>query len=302
MRSLSHYIYYANKMVTEVLQQPEEERKRAFQTWAQHMYQEERGVQTIQRLGISVWWSLFHAFAFTSKYWSENEKRENYCALIQFYFQEEAVERFDQKLLDELLPLWDGMPAGIPDIFVEVVTRLVSLSVHVNWNDYENFFVFLSRSLGALYRSGMIERLDPFLIVDLADDAHKEASEMRNGKELGESKELAEDLIHQAYREASQYRDFFQKHDRGSYLSKYVHYYEITLQYLEKIEKIMKCTSKGKVRYRPSIRSEWYSGDADAIKETEKLMKVSNPIQVAGENPRNLKLVRLIELLKESKY
>ena len=220
--SVNHYIYYANKMVTEVLQQPEEERKRAFQTWAQHMYQEERGVQTIQRLGISVWWSLFHAFAFTSKYWSENEKRENYCALIQFYFQEEAVERFDQKLLDELLPLWDGMPAGIPDIFVEVVTRLVSLSVHVNWNDYENFFVFLSRSLGALYRSGMIERLDPFLIVDLADDAHKEASEMRNGKELGESKELAENLIHQAYREASQYRDFFQKHDRGSYLSKYL--------------------------------------------------------------------------------
>lgn len=300
--SINHYIYYANKMVTEVLQQPEAEQKRAFQTWAQHMYQEERGVQTIQRLGISVWWSLFHAFAFTSKYWSEDEKRENYCALIQFYFQEEAVEMFDQKLLDELLPLWDGMPAGIPEIFVEVVTRLVSLSVHVNWNDYENFFVFLSRSLGALYRSGMIERLDPFLIVDLADDAHKEASEMRNGKELGESKELAEDLIHQAYREASQYRDFFQKHDRGSYLSKYVHYYEITLQYLEKIEKIMKCTSKGKVRYRPSIRSKWYSGDADAIKETEKLMKASNPIQVAGENPRNLKLVRLIELLKESKY
>lgn len=300
--SVNHYIYYANKMVTEVLQQPEAEQKRAFQTWAQHMYQEKRGVQTIQRLGISVWWSLFHAFAFTSKYWSEDEKRENYCALIQFYFQEEAVEMFDQKLLDELLPLWDGMPAGIPEIFVEVVTRLVSLSVHVNWNDYENFFVFLSRSLGALYRSGMIERLDPFLIVDLADDAHKEASEMRNGKELGESKELAEDLIHQAYREASQYRDFFQKHDRGSYLSKYVHYYEITLQYLEKIEKIMKCTSKGKVRYRPSIRSKWYSGDADAIKETEKLMKASNPIQVAGENPRNLKLVRLIELLKESKY
>lgn len=300
--SVNHYIYYANKMVTEVLQQPEAEQKRAFQTWAQHMYQEERGVQTIQRLGISVWWSLFHAFAFTSKYWSEDEKRENYCALIQFYFQEEAVEMFDQKLLDELLPLWDGMPAGIPEIFVEVVTRLVSLSVHVNWNDYENFFVFLSRSLGALYRSGMIERLDPFLIVDLADDAHKEASEMRNGKELGESKELAEDLIHQAYREASQYRDFFQKHDRGSYLSKYVHYYEITLQYLEKIEKIMKCTSKGKVRYRPSIRSKWYSGDADAIKETEKLMKASNPIQVAGENPKNLKLVRLIELLKESKY
>lgn len=300
--SVNHYIYYANKMVTEVLQQPEAEQKRAFQIWAQHMYQEERGVQTIQRLGISVWWSLFHAFAFTSKYWSEDEKRENYCALIQFYFQEEVVEMFDQKLLDELLPLWDGMPAGIPEIFVEVVTRLVSLSVHVNWNDYENFFVFLSRSLGALYRSGMIERLDPFLIVDLADDAHKEASEMRNGKELGESKELAEDLIHQAYREASQYRDFFQKHDRGSYLSKYVHYYEITLQYLEKIEKIMKCTSKGKVRYRPSIRSKWYSGDADAIKETEKLMKASNPIQVAGENPRNLKLVRLIELLKESKY
>lgn len=217
--SVNHYIYYANKMVTEVLQQPEAEQKRAFQTWAQHMYQEKRGVQTIQRLGISVWWSLFHAFAFTSKYWSEDEKRENYCALIQFYFQEEAVEMFDQKLLDELLPLWDGMPAGIPEIFVEVVTRLVSLSVHVNWNDYENFFVFLSRSLGALYRSGMIERLDPFLIVDLADDAHKEASEMRNGKELGESKELAEDLIHQAYREASQYRDFFQKHDRGSYLS-----------------------------------------------------------------------------------
>lgn len=300
--SVNHYIYYANKMVTEVLQQPEAEQKRAFQTWAQHMYQEERGVQTIQRLGISVWWSLFHAFAFTSKYWSEDEKRENYCALIQFYFQEEAVEMFDQKLLDELLPLWDGMPAGIPEIFVEVVTRLVSLSVHVNWNDYENFFVFLSRSLGALYRSGMIERLDPFLIVDLADDAHKEASEMRNGKELGESKELAEDLIHQAYREASQYRDFFQKHDRGSCLSKYVHYYEITLQYLEKIEKIMKCTSKGKVWYRPSIRSKWYSGDADAIKGTEKLMKASNPIHVAEENPRNLKLVRLIELLKESKY
>ena len=64
----------------------------------------------------------------------------------------------------------------------------------------------------------------------------------------------------------------------------------------------MKCTSKGKVRYRTSIRSKWYSGDADAIKETEKLMKASNPIQVAGENPRNLKLVRLIELLKESKY
>lgn len=62
----------------------------------------------------------------------------------------------------------------------------------------------------------------------------------------------------------------------------------------------MKCTSEGKVRYQPCIQSKWYSGDADAVKETEKLMKASNPVQVAGENPRNLKLVRLIELLKES--
>lgn len=302
--SVNHYIYYANKMVTEVLQQPEEERKRAFQTWAQHMYQEERGVQTIQRLGISVWWSLFHAFAFTSKYWSENEKRENYCALIQFYFQEEAVEMFDQKLLDELLPLWDGMPAGIPEIFVEVVTRLASLSIRDNWNDYENFFVFLSRSLRALYRSGMIEGVDPWLIANLADIAHEEASEaskMRNGKELKKSKRLAAELIHKACREAGQHRDFFQECDTDSCLSRYVQYYEITLQYLAKIEEIMKCTSEGKVQYQPCIQSKWYLGDADAVKETEKLMKASNPVQVAGENPRNLKLVRLIDLLKKCK-
>ena len=301
---VNHYIYYANKMVTEVLQQPEEERKRAFQTWAQHMYQEERGVQTIQRLGISVWWSLFHAFAFTSKYWSENEKRENYCALIQFYFQEEAVEMFDQKLLDELLPLWDGMPAGIPEIFVEVVTRLASLSIRDNWNDYENFFVFLSRSLRALYRSGMIEGVDPWLIANLADIAHEEASEaskMRNGKELKKSKRLAAELIHKACREAGRHRDFFQECDTDSCLSRYVQYYEITLQYLAKIEEIMKCTSEGKVQYQPCIQSKWYLGDADAVKETEKLMKASNPVQVAGENPRNLKLVRLIDLLKKCK-
>ena len=302
--SVNHYIYYANKMVTEVLQQPEEERKRAFQTWAQHMYQEERGVQTIQRLGISVWWSLFHAFAFTSKYWSENEKRENYCALIQFCFQEEAVEMFDQKLLDELLPLWDGMPAGIPEIFVEVVTRLASLSIRDNWNDYENFFVFLSRSLRALYRSGMIEGVDPWLIANLADIAHEEASEaskMRNGKELKKSKRLAAELIHKACREAGRHRDFFQECDTDSCLSRYVQYYEITLQYLAKIEEIMKCTSEGKVQYQPCIQSKWYLGDADAVKETEKLMKASNPVQVAGENPRNLKLVRLIDLLKKCK-
>lgn len=302
--SVNHYIYYANKMVTEVLQQPEAEQKRAFQIWAQHMYQEERGVQTIQRLGISVWWSLFHAFAFTSKYWSEDEKRENYCALIQFYFQEEVVEMFDQKLLDELLPLWDGMPAGIPEIFVEVVTRLVSLSVHVNWNDYENFFVFLSRSLRALYRSGMIEGVAPWLIANLADIAHEEASEaskMRNGKELKKSKRLAAELIHKACREAGQHRDFFQECDTDSCLSRYVQYYEITLQYLAKIEEIMKCTSEGKVQYQPCIQSKWYLGDADAVKETEKLMKASNPVQVAGENPRNLKLVRLIDLLKKCK-
>lgn len=302
--SVNHYIYYANKMVTEVLQQPEEERKRAFQTWAQHMYQEERGVQTIQRLGISVWWSLFHAFAFTSKYWSENEKRENYCALIQFYFQEEAVEMFDQKLLDELLPLWDGMPAGIPEIFVEVVTRLASLSIRDNWNDYENFFVFLSRSLRALYRSGMIEGVDLWLIANLADIAHEEASEaskMRNGKELKKSKRLAAELIHKACREAGRHRDFFQECDTDSCLSRYVQYYEITLQYLAKIEEIMKCTSEGKVQYQPCIQSKWYLGDADAVKETEKLMKASNPVQVAGENPRNLKLVRLIDLLKKCK-
>lgn len=299
--SVNHYIYYANKMVTEVLQQPEEERKRAFQTWAQHMYQEERGVQTIQRLGISVWWSLFHAFAFTSKYWSENEKRENYCALIQFYFQEEAVEMFDQKLLDELLPLWDGMPAGIPEIFVEVVTRLASLSIRDNWNDYENFFVFLSRSLRALYRSGMIEGGDPWLIANLADIAHEEASKMRNGKELKKSKRLAAELIHKACREAGRHRDFFQECDTDSCLSRYVQYYEITLQYLAKIEEIMKCTSEGKVQYQPCIQSKWYLGDADAVKETEKLMKASNPVQVAGENPRNLKLVRLIDLLKKCK-
>lgn len=302
--SVNHYIYYANKMVTEVLQQPEEERKRAFQTWAQHMYQEERGVQTIQRLGISVWWSLFHAFAFTSKYWSESEKRENYCALIQFYFQEEAVEMFDQKLLDELLPLWDGMPAGIPEIFVEVVTRLASLSIRDNWNDYENFFVFLSRSLRALYRSGMIEGVDPWLIANLADIAHEEASEaskMRNGKELKKSKRLAAELIHKACREAGRHRDFFQECDTDSCLSRYVQYYEITLQYLAKIEEIMKCTSEGKVQYQPCIQSKWYLGDADAVKETEKLMKASNPVQVAGENPRNLKLVRLIDLLKKCK-
>lgn len=302
--SVNHYIYYANKMVTEVLQQPEVERKRAFQTWAQHMYQEERGVQTIQRLGISVWWSLFHAFAFTSKYWSEDEKRENYCALIRFYFQEEAVEMFDQKLLDELLPLWDGMPAGIPEIFVEVVTKLTSLIIRDNWNDYENFFVFLSRSLKALYRSGMIEGVDPWLIANLADIAHKETSEaskMCNGKNLEKSKQLAEELIHQVYREASQYRDFFQDCDTDLCLSKYVQYYEETLQYLENIEKIMKCTSKGKAQYQPYIQSKWYSGDADAVEETKKLMKASNPVQVARENPRNLKLVRLIELLKEFK-
>ena len=302
--SVNHYIYYANKMVTEVLQQPEAEQKRAFQTWAQHMYQEERGVQTIQRLGISVWWSLFHAFAFTSKYWSEDEKRENYCALIQFYFQEEAVEMFDQKLLDELLPLWDGMPAGIPEIFVEVVTRLASLSIRDNWNDYENFFVFLSRSLRALYRSGMIEGVDPWLIANLADIAHEEASEaskMRNGKELKKSKRLAAELIHKACREAGRHRDFFQECDTDSCLSRYVQYYEITLQYLAKIEEIMKCTSEGKVQYQPCIQSKWYLGDADAVKETEKLMKASNPVQVAGENPRNLKLVRLIDLLKKCK-
>lgn len=46
---------------------------------------------------------------------------------------------------------------------------------------------------------------------------------------------------------------------------------------------------------------KWYLGDADAVKETEKLMKASNPVQVAGENPRNLKLVRLIDLLKKCK-
>lgn len=301
--SVNHYIYYANKMVTEVLQQPEVERKRAFQTWAQHMYQEERGVQTIQRLGISIWWSLFHAFAFTSKYWSEDEKRENYCALIRFYFQEKAVEIFDQKLLDELLPLWDGMPAGIPEIFVEVVTKLASLSICNNWNNYENFFVFLSRSLGALYRSGMIEGVDPWRIANLADIAHEEAleaSKVRNGKTLEKSKQLAEELIHKVRREVRQYRNFFQERDTDSCLSRYVQYYEITLQYLAKIEEIMKCTSEGKVRYQPCIQSKWYSGDADAVQETEKLMKASDPVQVAGENPRNLKLVRLIELLKES--
>lgn len=135
-------------MVTEVLQQPEAERKRAFQTWAQHMYQEERGVQTIQRIGVSVCWSLFHAFAFTSKYWNEDEKRENYCALIQFYFQEEAVEMFDQKLLDELLPLWDGMPDRIPEIFLAVVTKLSTLSVCENWNHYENFLYFYRGACG----------------------------------------------------------------------------------------------------------------------------------------------------------
>lgn len=303
--SVNHYIYYANKMVTEVLKRPEAERERAFQTWAQHMYQEERGVQTIQRLGISVWWSLFHAFAFTSKYWSEDEKRENYCALIRFYFQEEAVEIFDQKLLDELLPLWDGMPAGMPEIFVDLVTELASLSVCNNWNDYENFFVFLSRSLSALYRSGMIGGVDPWLIADLADIAHKEASKaskVRDGKELEASKQLAEKLIHQAYREVSQCRDLFQEYDTDSQLSKYVHYYEVTLQYLAKVEQIMKCQNKGKVQYQPCIRSKCYSGDADAVKETEELMmKSSNPLKVIGENPKNLRLVRLIELLKKCK-
>lgn len=303
--SVNHYIYYANKMVTDVLKRPEAKRKRAFQDWAQCMYQEERGIQTIQRFGISVWWSLFHAFAFASKYWNENERRENYCALIQFYFQEEAVEIFDQKLLDELLPLWDGMPAHIPEIFVEVVTKLASLSVCNNWNDYENFFVFLSRSLSALYRSGMIGGVDPWLIADLADIAHKEASKaskVRDGKELEASKQLAEKLIHQAYREVSQCRDLFQEYDTDSQLSKYVHYYEVTLQYLAKVEQIMKCKNKGKVQYQPCIQSKCYSGDADAVKETEKLMmKASNPLKVIGENPKNLRLVRLIELLKKCK-
>lgn len=301
--SVNHYIYYANKMVADVLKQPEAERKRAFRDWAQCMYQEERGIQTIQRFGISVWWSLFHAFAFTSKYWSEDEKQENYCALIRFYFQEEAVEMFDQKLLDELLPLWDGMPAHIPEIFVEVVTKLASLSIRNNWNNYENFFVFLSRSLRALYRSGMIEGVDPWLFANLADIAHEEAfeaSKMRNENDLEKSKQLAEELIHKVRREVRRYRNFFQECDTDSCLSRYVQYYETTLQYMTKIERIMKCTSKGKVRYQPCIQSKWYSGDADAVKETEKLMKASNPVQVAGENPRNLKLVRLIELLKES--
>lgn len=297
--SVNHYIHYANKMVTEVLQQPEAERKRAFQTWAQHMYQEERGVQTIQRMGVSVWWSLFHAFAFASKYWNEDGKRENYGALIQFYFQEEAVDIFDQKLLDELLPLWDGMPDRIPEIFLEVVTKLSTLSVCENWNHYENFFVFLSRSLQALYRSGMVRNLDPWLIADLADTAHKEASRACHDKELKKSKQLAEALIHRARREAIQHRDFFREHDMDSCLSRYVHYYEVTLQYLAKMEQIMKCTRKGKARYEPCIRSKWSSGDADAVKETEKLMKASNPVQVAGENPKHLTLVRLIELLKK---
>lgn len=297
--SVNHYIHYANKMVTEVLQQPEAERKRAFQTWAQHMYQEERGVQTIQRIGVSVWWSLFQAFAFTSKYWNEDEKRENYCALIQFYFQEEAVELFDQKLLDELLPLWDGMPDRIPEIFLEVVTKLSTLSVCENWNHYENFFVFLSRSLQALYRSGMVNRLDPWLITDLADTAHKEASGACHDKELKKSKQLAEALIHQDRREAIQHRDFFREHDMDSCLSRYVRYYEVTLQYLAKMEQIMKCTRKGKARYEPRIRSKWSSGDAEAVKETEELMKASNPVQVAEENPKHLTLVQLIELLKK---
>lgn len=297
--SVNHYRYYANKMVTEVLQQPEADRHCAFHTWAQCMYREERGIQTIQRFGISVWWSLFHAFAIASRYWSENEQKENYCALISFYFQEESIDVFNQRLLDELLPLWDGMPARIPEIFLAVVTKLSTLSVCENWNHYENFFVFLSRSLRALYRSGMASSLDPWLITDLADTAHKEASGACHGEALKESKQLADALIHQARREAIQHRDFIREHDMDSCLSKYVRYYEVTLQYLAKMEQIMKCTRKGKARYEPRIRSKWSSGDAEAVKETEELMKASNPVQVAGENPKHLTLVRLIELLKK---
>ncbi len=297
--SVNHYRYYAKKMVTEVLQQPEADRHCAFHTLVQRMYREERGIQTIQRFGISVWWSFFHAFAIASKYWSEDERNENYCALISFYFQEESIDVFNQRLLDELLPLWDGMPARIPEIFLEVVTKLSTLSVCENWNHYENFFVFLSRSLQALYRSGMVRNLDPWLIADLADTAHKEASRACHDKELKRSKQLAEALIHRARREAIQHRDFFREHDMDSCLSRYVHYYEVTLQYLAKMEQIMKCTRKGKARYEPRIRSKWSSGDADAVKETEELMKASNPVQVAGENPKHLTLVRLIELLKK---
>lgn len=299
MTPVNHYRYYAKKMVTEVLQQPEADRHCAFHTLVQRMYREERGIQTIQRFGISVWWSFFHAFAIASKYWSEDEQNENYCALISFYFQEESIDVFNQRLLDELLPLWDGMPARIPEIFLAVVTKLSTLSVCENWTHYENFFVFLSRSLRALYRSGMVNSLDPWLITDLADTAHKEASGACHGEALKDSKQLADALIHQARREAIQHRNFFREHDMDSCLSRYARYYEVTLQYLAKMEQIMKCTRKGKARYEPRIRSKWSSGDADAVKETEELMKASNPVQVAGENPKHLTLVRLIELLKK---
>lgn len=102
------------------------------------------------------------------------------------------------------------MPARIPEIFLEGVTKLSTLSVCENWNHYENFFVFLSRSLRALYRSGMVRNLDSWLIADLADTAHKEASGACHDKELKKSKQLAEALIHRARREAIQHRDFFE--------------------------------------------------------------------------------------------
>lgn len=56
----------------------------------------------------------------------------------------------------------------------------------------------------------MVNRLDPWLITDLADTAHKEASGVCHGEALKDSKQLAEDLIHQARREAIQHRDFFE--------------------------------------------------------------------------------------------
>ena len=98
-----------------------------------------------------------------------------------------------------------------------------------------------------MYRSGMVRNLDSWLIADLADTAHKEASGACHDKELKKSKQLAEALIHRARREAIQHRDFFREHDMDSCLSRYVRYYEVTLQYLAKMEQIMKCTRKGTV-------------------------------------------------------
>lgn len=289
------YVYWAERLVEDVLSEPDEEQwLELYKQYRLKMHREERGTGVIEYIGISPWRDLFQAFYFASPRWEKTKRSQNYLNLVRFYAKITSQERgkkssdFSMDFIHETFSLWEGLRDGDP--LAAFADFVCSKRCTGNWNDYLVFFQYVRASILAVYYAGYIEYFDVWKLEGLEKG--------KNEKQyLQVWKSLTVEAVQDTVRELRKNQSVLEMY--ADYLPQEKEHYESFLALMNYYAEVMASPKAGIYHESAGVQTSIHSPSREAYQAVAQIEDEAEFREKVNAMPEHLSVAECIRLIRE---